>query len=320
MSAIPAVSVVIPLYNKGPHIARALNSVLSQSFQNFEVIVVDGHSTDKGPDIVKQFNDPRIQFVIQENTGVSAARNQGVEISRSDLIAFLDADDEWLPKHLEIISQLKKAYPGAGAYGTAYKICQRDGRITLARLKAIPPSPWQGVLPSYFRSDALGDHPLFTSSIAIPRKIFHEVGGFQVGVGYGEDEDLWGKIALIHSIVFSWQVGAIYHRDATNRACDNAPLEEEAFVKTARLAKLEGRVKAEIQDDLDECIARKEIDLAALHVEKGEPKTALRILARCDTKLLLPKKIRWTLLALMPVSLFRFICEVKKAMRSSFSY
>ncbi len=310
----PDIAIVIPLYNKGLYIARALNSVIGQTIQNFEVIVVDDGSTDNGAYVVKGFGDPRIRLIQQGNRGVSASRNRGVGESAADFITFLDADDEWLPKHLEIMSRLKKDYPAAGAYATAYQFYQPDGQIKLANFKAIPDPPWEGVIPSYFKSDALGDHPLCSSSVGIPRKIFYEVGGFLTDVRYGEDEDLWGKIALRYPIVFSWQVGAIYHLDATNRACDNIPLEEEAFVKTARLEKLHGNVKAGIEDDLNEFLARKEIDLAKLHVQRGYPKAALEILAHCNTRLLLPKKILWTLLALMPTFLFRYIRIVKKAL------
>ena len=78
MSGVPAVSVVIPLYNKGPYIARALNSVLAQTFQDFEVIVVDDGSTDDGAEIVRGFKDLQIRLIQQKNQGVSAARNRGI--------------------------------------------------------------------------------------------------------------------------------------------------------------------------------------------------------------------------------------------------
>ena len=98
---MPKVSVIIPLYNKGKYIARALDSVFSQTYQDYEVIVVDDGSTDNGPEIVKQYNDPRLRLIHQENAGPGAARNKGISESKGEFLSFLDADDEWLPEFLE---------------------------------------------------------------------------------------------------------------------------------------------------------------------------------------------------------------------------
>ena len=96
----PAVSVVIPLYNKDKYIARALDSVFGQTCQDFEVIVVDDGSTDNGAEIVRSYKDRRLRFIRQANAGPGAARNHGIQESRAPLLAFLDADDEWLPEFL----------------------------------------------------------------------------------------------------------------------------------------------------------------------------------------------------------------------------
>lgn len=95
------VSVVIPLYNKGKYIDRALSSVLAQTRQPLEIIVVDDGSTDDGPERVLNFTDPKITLIRQENKGPGASRNAGLAKARGKYIAFLDADDEWLPTFLE---------------------------------------------------------------------------------------------------------------------------------------------------------------------------------------------------------------------------
>ena len=95
------VSVVIPLYNKGKYIERALSSVFSQTYQPLEIIVVDDGSTDNGPERVLSFNDLKTVLMRQENNGPGAARNAGLAKARGKYIAFLDADDEWLPSFLE---------------------------------------------------------------------------------------------------------------------------------------------------------------------------------------------------------------------------
>ena len=120
-------SVIIPLMNKGPYITRAIKSVQDQSCQDFEIIVIDGGSHDEGPRIVKEMDDPRIHFIVQTGKGVSSARNEAVQFAKCEFIAFLDADDEWMQKHLETIVRLIENFPGAGMFATAYKIQEKDG-------------------------------------------------------------------------------------------------------------------------------------------------------------------------------------------------
>ena len=183
-------SVIIPLYNKGPYIARALESVLKQTIQDFEIIVIDGGSEDNGPKMVKNFNDPRILFLEQSGKGVSNARNEAVNFSKNEYIAFLDADDEWMPHHLETIMWLIEKYPEAGVFTTVYKKQTAEGKIQQPVYKCIPNAPWEGLLPDYFRSGALGNSPAWTSVVVIPKKIFHEMGGFPELIEPGQDNTL----------------------------------------------------------------------------------------------------------------------------------
>jgi glycosyltransferase involved in cell wall biosynthesis len=100
-SVAPSVSVVIPLYNKGKYIERALSSVLAQTFPPLEIIVIDDGSTDDGPEKVLNFNHEKITLIRQENKGPGAARNAGLAMAKGKYISFLDADDEWLPSFIE---------------------------------------------------------------------------------------------------------------------------------------------------------------------------------------------------------------------------
>ncbi len=103
MSSSPLISVIIPMYNTSQYISKTVESVLSQTYDNFEVIIVDDGSTDNGAQIVKLLmqRDSRIKYIFQSNQGVSAARNNAIEHSQGDFIAFLDSDDLWLPSKLE---------------------------------------------------------------------------------------------------------------------------------------------------------------------------------------------------------------------------
>lgn len=120
-------SVVIPLYNKEAYVAQTLKSVVGQTYQNFEIIVVNDCSTDNSFDIVKAVQDHRIKIIEHnENKGVSASRNTGINAATHPYIAFLDADDQWDSSYLETIWNLVKEYPNESVFATHYRELQRQ--------------------------------------------------------------------------------------------------------------------------------------------------------------------------------------------------
>ncbi|MFP4474786.1 MAG: glycosyltransferase family 2 protein [Desulfatibacillaceae bacterium] len=231
-----AVSVVIPLYNKEASIARTIESVLSQEgAPGFEIVVVDDGSTDGGPAVVESIGDLRIRLVRQKNQGVSAARNTGVRESRADLVAFLDADDQWRPAFLATVRRLARQYPECGAIGSAYEFVEPDGKRWSPRHSSIPPAPWEGIIPDYFRAAAKMP-PVFTSGVAIRRGVLDELGGFRVGVRLGEDLDMWARIARRYPIAWSSSPLAVYRKDAAARACVQNPASRREWTLWASLA------------------------------------------------------------------------------------
>lgn len=311
---MPEVTVIIPLYNKGPYIFRTLNSVLNQTFKKFEVIVVDDGSTDNSVEVVRGFRDPRIRLIQQENKGASAARNLGISKATTDFIAFLDADDEWMPSHLDIILMLRKKYPEAGIYTSSYKICINKDETISPQYRFIPDHPWEGVLPDYFRSAATGDYPVNTSTACIPKKIYDEAGGFPEGYWWGEDTDLFGKIALKYPVAFSREICTVYHWDATNRACNKPlPLDyEEPFVKTARNALKKGEVSPEFIESVNELISKMEIPRAERNALAGNPKIAQTILRQCKTKYYYGIKVQWLFFSMIPHPLLLRLQKLKR--------
>ena len=117
-------SVIIPLYNKAPYVAKAIGSVLAQTFTDYELIIVDDGSKDDSAEKAVQAigNHTNVRLIKQENAGVSMARNNGAAISQGDYLCFLDADDWWEPTFLEEMSKLVEEFPDAGIYGTNYII------------------------------------------------------------------------------------------------------------------------------------------------------------------------------------------------------
>jgi len=294
------VSVIIPLYNKRNYIGRTIQSVLDQTISDFEIIVIDDGSLDGSSDVVKSFQDNRIQLFWQENQGVSAARNNGVKRASADFIAFLDADDEWLPNHLRTLLQLRDKYPYAGAFTTAYRILDANGKIRSTNYRAIPEHPFEGLIPNYFKSAALGDSPMNSSSIGIPKIVFNEFGGFPEGAWWGEDTDLFGKIALKYPIAFSWEIGVVYHWDANDRVCGKPSLTPEPFVTFARNAIKNNMVSNLFLNDLQEYVARKEIYRAASHLYIGNNLEARNILKNIQTRVFGKRKQLLLALSIFP--------------------
>jgi len=312
MSEVPAVSVVIPLYNKGPYIARALNSVLAQTFQDFEVIVVDDGSTDDGAEVVRGFDDPRIRLIQQENQGVSAARNRGIEAARAELVAFLDADDEWMTGHLGTIIRLRRNAPEAGIYATSYIESFSKNEMRKPRFAEIPLKPWEGILPNYFKSCTYGDAPVCSSTACIPKHILIRFGGFQTGFWWGEDTDLWGRIAFNYPIAFSWNGGAILHRDAENRACNKKePILRHPFVLSATKY-LEEEVQIEKHTYyIREFVAKEKIAQALFNMQAGNSKVARSILKECRTEEFKLRKELFRLLCSLPMPVYSEIVKLK---------
>jgi glycosyltransferase involved in cell wall biosynthesis len=210
----PSVSVVIPLFNKEKEVLRAVNSVLSQTINDFEVVVVNDGSTDKGPDLVRDSKDPRIKVIDQNNSGVSAARNRGITESRAELIAFLDADDEWKNNFLETIMYLKDKYPFCCAYATSYLYF--DGNSYRAPLlKGLPKNFKEGILFDYFEIANQSDPPLCSSAIALKKDAINAIGRFPVNIKAGEDLLTWARLASRCDIAYSTQHCVVFWQDWT---------------------------------------------------------------------------------------------------------
>jgi glycosyltransferase involved in cell wall biosynthesis len=222
----PQFSVVIPLYNKAAEISRALHSVLRQTVQDLEVLVVNDGSTDNSRNVVAAVSDPRIRILDQANSGECAARNRGITEARSELIAFLDGDDEWLPCFLEIMARLTSSVPEAGAYAANYLSTSNTGVVYRLPKRGVPPHPWEGVLPDYFRTRNV----LSSSSIVVRRDVFRNAGLFRVGLSNGGDLDMWLRIAARYPVAYSTHCGAVIHVNAPRPAAKQIELNSQSFL------------------------------------------------------------------------------------------
>lgn len=205
------VSVIIPLYNKEKQIAHTLQSVLNQTFQDFEVVIVDDGSTDGSVAEVEKFCDSRIRLIHQENAGVSAARNRGIEEAKSDLIAFLDADDEWKSEYLATQYHLSQKYPDCSVFACNYEFRDTEGKVTPTIIRKLPFTGEDGILSNYFEVASCSHPPLWTSAIMVKTQIIQDIGGFPVGIPSGEDLLTWARLAIQNNIAYSYFPMAIYN-------------------------------------------------------------------------------------------------------------
>lgn len=251
--APPFFSVIVPLYNKAANISRALHSVVSQSFADFEVLVVDDGSTDGGGRIVASMPDPRLTCVRQENKGVSSARNLGVRLAAGKYVAFLDADDEWLDDHLERLHALIKVFPDVGFYSTAHQIL-RDGvdYVPSTGLEVGEKRFIKNVFPSFEKGLGLVN----STTACLERGNFLSLGGFPEGVNVGEDVYLWLRAALTGGLAFDNSITAIYHQDSDNRTAtrnyDEMPYYVEWLDEEIKLC----RLPLEISMDADKFLRK----------------------------------------------------------------
>lgn len=206
------ISVIIPLYNKEAGIATALRSVLAQTYQDFEIVVVDDGSTDGSVAIVETFNDQRIKLIQQQNAGVSAARNRGIEEAKGEYIAFLDADDEWMPGFLTEIVALQEAYPDCKAQATNYVFNSR-GVKSPTILRKLPFKGERGILTNYFEVASCSHPPVCSICVCIERKLLQDIGGFPIGIKSGEDLLTWARIAVRTQWAYSRKAYAQYNFD-----------------------------------------------------------------------------------------------------------
>lgn len=161
------ISVVIPLYNKEKSIASTLQTVLNQTFTDYEIVIVNDGSTDNSVIEVEKVQDDRIRLIHQQNAGVSAARNRGIEEAKGELIAFLDADDEWKPEYLVTQYQLSLKYPECSVFACNYEFRDVEGKVTPTIIRKLLFTGEDGILSNYFEVACCSHPPICSISIMV---------------------------------------------------------------------------------------------------------------------------------------------------------
>lgn len=194
-------TVVMPAYNAAAYLAQTIESVLSQTFTDFELLIIDDGSTDNTPIIAEDYHhkDERVKLLIQSNRGVSATRNQGIASSNSEYIAFIDADDKWFPDKLALHYQHLEKNPDLGVSYAKVEFLTPDGKHT----RKIAQGRLTKLQPQHF----LYDNPTMTASnLVVRRQVFQDIGCFDCNMNYSEDLDFLFRVACSH-----WKIEGIDH-------------------------------------------------------------------------------------------------------------
>ncbi len=185
------VSVIIPTHNRADVLGRAIASVLAQTLSDLELIVVDDGSTDRTPEVLAGFDDPRLTGMHQENKGVSAARNRGIAASRGRFIALLDSDDTWMPDKLE--KQVRFMAESGMEICQTDEIWIRNGVRVNPRFKHAKPAGW-------FLERSLELCLVSPSCVMFSRKLWDELGPFDERLPACEDYSLWLRVGVRYPV------------------------------------------------------------------------------------------------------------------------
>lgn len=213
----PTVSVIIPVYNQVNFTNKAIKSVLKQTYQDFEIIVIDDGSTDNIEETVKSFNNFKIRYICHTNNqGVAAARNTGIRASRGKYIALLDSDDEWLPEKLD--KQIKILQDGSPELGAVYSdlLFIDANSKNINKLRNSNPKK-----EGYIYEDLLGEnHVGPPSTFLIRKECFHKVGLFDDSLNTMDDWDMWIRIAKYYRF-FLIKIPLVKYRLHSNQFSKN---------------------------------------------------------------------------------------------------
>jgi glycosyltransferase involved in cell wall biosynthesis len=220
----PLVSVIIPNYNYGRYLREAIDSVLNQTYLNLEIIVVDDGSKDNSKEVLESYGT-RIKTIFQQNQGVSAARNNGVALSRGEYLAFLDADDLWLPRKLERQLELFSRDQEIGLVHVGMEEIDEDGN-TLSNLED-GMEGWISVEMLLFNKPTIFGAG---SGILIPRRVFDEIGGFDPRLSTSADWDANYQISARYRIGFVREILIKYRMHKTNMHSNVRVMEDDMLL------------------------------------------------------------------------------------------
>lgn len=220
------ISVVIPLYNKEKSIASTIESVLFQTYKDWELIIVDDGSTDNSLAVAQErlgkLEGERGRVVHKENGGVCSARNCGIQQAKGEYIALLDGDDLWDEEYLAEQVKMIHDFPDAVMWGINFAEVF-NGEL-VRKLATALPEGYRGYVKNYFEMRGRVSDLFCSSSVVIRKEVFNDVGMFDERLKYSEDNDMWWRIIATYPVAFYDRYMVFYRYDAENRALSHSML------------------------------------------------------------------------------------------------
>jgi len=217
---MPKFSVIIPLYNKEEFVKDSINSVLNQSFSDFELIIINDASSDASLQKAQEVTDSRIQIIEHsKNKGLSASRNTGIKMAKANYITFLDADDLWKPTYLEKILVLINAYPEASLFATKYEVLLSNSKVIEHDFKEIKFNN-HGIITNFFESN-LNQSIFYPSCLCVEKKVFNEIGLYNESINYSEDVDFNIRSQANYLFAYFNEALVTYLRNSQNQITQN---------------------------------------------------------------------------------------------------
>ena len=265
------VSVVIPAFNMALFVRDAVESVFNQTYTDYELIIVDDGSSDNTEEILQLYAG-RIRYFKQTNAGVSAARNRGIQEAKADYVAFLDADDLWLPDKLELQMQAFDNQKDLALVACGYSVRGRDGKIVIRDVlrKNYP------TRKELFQALSICQLiPGCASGVVVKKKCFSEVGNFDTTLRVGEDWDMWLRVVSQYNAYFIEQILVVI-RQANNDKTNRTAKDEEYYVQRV----IKKTVKTGFQNRARAALYAR---LGSSALSTGDAMQALKWLARSIT-------------------------------------
>ncbi|HSE36866.1 MAG TPA: glycosyltransferase [Blastocatellia bacterium] len=253
---MPEVSVIIPTYNSANYVIDAVDSVLNQSFDDLEVLVIDDGSTDETESLLSRYSEP-VRYIRQQNGGVAVARNRGISESRGRYVAFLDADDTWLPDKLAVQIGALRAHTGHRFCYTAFTLVASD----LSPL---------GIVGSKRQGRALEDLLLRGNvvgsicTVLCERSLFEKAGVFDPALSQCADWDMWVRLAAMTEFLYLDRPTVTYRQHGSNMS-RNAPLLERDSVRVLEKGFAMPEVSSSLRANRRSALARNYMVLAGTY-------------------------------------------------------